>query len=259
VQNNFLNGPGTVLSNDAHGMFSYLWTPRTSISFGPTYVYEYSTGALASGAEATGTYVGGQVSLSHSLSPLSSVIFTYQAERSSFSNTSTVAGPPPGTAILQDFTAGYYRQLSETWRFNAALGIYTGSGDVSNGTGMDILAGVNKTYRRSEIGLDFDQGRSFNGFITNQATDRTDLLVRVHWTERFITSSSASYFTTTGGPTVSGTYETIQMRYVLTPHVSLIADGSYVQQTGNSVFVLGSKQYLGSVGIRWDAAPSPVY
>ena len=254
----FLNGPGTTLYNATGGTFSYLWSPRTIISFGPDFVYERSTGALAAGELETAKYTGGTFDVAHFLSAFSKIEFAYNVEYATLTDTVPKGEPTPGNGVLQDFHGTYYRNLSPTLKFEAGAGVATGTGTASAGTSLELDAGVTKTYQRAEFAVVFSQGRQFSGaigVITNQATDRVDGLMRIYLTPRLITTTTSSYFTTIGsGPTLSGYYATTQLGYQLAPHVSLVGTGSYISQSGDNVFEVNANRYLVSVGIHWDAA-----
>ncbi len=61
IQKNFLNGPGSVLVNSVAASFSYLWSPRTTIGFAPSFDYQYSKGGLSSDkTNLRGMYEGGR-------------------------------------------------------------------------------------------------------------------------------------------------------------------------------------------------------
>lgn len=260
--NNFLNGPGSTLFNDASGLFSYLWTPRTIVSFGPSYVYERSNGALVGGpgAEETATYTGGLFALTHLLNAASKFNVTYQVQYANFTNSTAIAGPLAGTDIIHNAEANYFRQFGGTWHFNAGVGVTDDTGAGSYGAGLAANVGLSKTLSRAEVAVGFEQGRFFSGFITNQLTDREDALLRVYWTARLTMSSTFSYFETTGGgPGLSGLYGVQEVDFRLTPRVSLVATGSYVNQYGDGVYILTGSRYLFSGGIRWDANPPAVH
>jgi hypothetical protein len=261
VQNNFLNGPGSVMVNSIAVPISYLWSARTKISFAPSFEYQYSQGAVvSSNASLKGLYEGGQFTLSHAISPTQTVGLSYLGQYASYTNSSPQAGPR-SNAFLEDFLLTYTQQLGASWHINLGLGV---SDNVSlNGTGtsggalLAANAGITKTFHRSDFTVNYDRGHQFNGFITNSASDRIDVAQRIYWTPRFSTSTSVAYFKTTASlsPSQSASYATERVSFALTRQLSVSASGSYSKQTGDGVFVVSGIRRFVTVGLTWSPQP----
>jgi hypothetical protein len=255
VQNNYLQGPGSVLNNGFDAALNYLWSPTTTLSFGPSFGYQRSTGSLSgSGQTVSGLYEGGKTVFTHYLSATSTIGASYFAQYVTFNNTTKAAGPQGGT-LLQDVLADYTRGLSTNWRMKVGFGLAANSGN-AGGNSLAVDAGIARLMRRGDFTVSYGQGHQFNGFVTGQVTSRIDAVQHFFWTQRFSTSSSVSYFTTTGAPPkTSGFFVAEQFSYRFAPHVSVFGQGAYVRQDGDNVFIISGRRYLGSVGVRWDAAP----
>ncbi len=255
VQNNFLQGPGSVMVNGFDAALNYLWSPRTIISFGPSFGYQRSTGSLSgSGQTVSALYEGGKATMTHYLSATSTIGVSYLAQHATFANT-TIAAGPQGSEILQDALANYGRALNANWRMNLGLGVAANSGN-AGGNSLAVEAGIGRLMRRGDFTLSYNQGHAFNGFVTGQVTSRLDGIQHFFWTQRFSTGTSVSYFTTTGAPPkTSGFFASEQFSFRLASHVSVFGQGAFIHQSGDNVYILSAQRYLGSIGLRWDAAP----
>jgi hypothetical protein len=254
VHNNFLQGPGSVLVNGFDAALNYLLTPRTTLSFGPSFGYQRSTGSLSgSGQTVSGLYEGGKTTITHYLSATSTIGASYFAQYVTFNNTTQAAGPQGGE-LLQDVLVTYARAFAKDWRLNLGAGLATNSGN-AGGNGLAAEAGIGRLFRRGDVTISYNQGHQFNGFVTGQVTERIDGVQHFYWTPRLSTSTSVSYFTTTGAPPkTSGFFVAEHFSYLLAPHVSVFGQGAYIRQSGDNIYILSAQRYLGSFGIRWDSA-----
>jgi hypothetical protein len=252
AQNSFLNGPGSVLYNTVGAAFSYLWSPRTTITITPTFGYQTATGAVSSAQTLTAFYEGGQVSVTHGLSATQQIGLSYMGEYASYSNTSTTAGPQQN-GLLQDFRGTYSQQIGESWRVNLGFG-FTGNSEGFAQTALAGSVGVTKSLHRMDFAFDYNRGHQFNGYITSASTDRVDLVHTIRWSRRFWNSTSAAYFRTAGGsgPAASGWYGTEQLNFGLTRSLSLTGGLSYTKQTGDGVFVQNGHSRIATVGVTWN-------
>jgi hypothetical protein len=262
VQNNFLNGPGSVMVNSIAAPISYLWSARTNISFAPSFAYQYSQDAVVStNASLKALYEGGQFTLSHAISPTQTVGLSYLGQYATYTNSAPRAGPR-SNAFLEDFLLTYTQQVGASWHINLGLGV---SDNVSlNGAGtyggalLAADAGITKTFHRSDFTVHYGRGHQFNGFITNSASDRIDVSQKIYWTGRFSTSTTVAYFKTTASlpPSQSASYATERVSFDLTRQLSVSASGSYTKQTGDDVFVVSGIRRFVTVGLAW--SPQPV-
>jgi len=259
VQNNFLQGPGSVMVNGFDAALNYLWTPRTIVSFGPSFGYQRSTGSLSgTGQAVSALYQGGKTAVTYNLSATSTIGATYLAQYANFTNTTKAAGPTGGE-LLQDALAHYARALNANWKLSLGLGVALNSGN-AGGNNLAVEAGIGRLVHRGDFTVSYNQGHAFNGFVTGQVTSRVDGIQHFFWTQRFSTGTSVSYFTTTGAPPkTSGFFASEQFSFLLARHVSVFGQGAFVRQSGDDVYILSARRYLGSIGLRWDAAPPAVH
>jgi hypothetical protein len=257
VQKNFLNGPGSVMVNSITAPISYLWSPRTTVSFAPSFDYQYSKGAVASDhASLRALYEGGRFTLSHLVSPTQTIGINYLGQYATFKNTLPHAGPQ-SSAFLEDFLLTYTKQVGATWHFGLGMGVSDniglGNGNTSGGALLAVNAGITKAFHRTDFTVAYNRGHQFNGFITSQASDRIDATQRIHWTRRFSTITSVAYYKTTTAlpPSESASYATERVSFDLTRQLSLSASGSYVKQVGDGVFVASGIRRFATVGITW--------
>jgi hypothetical protein len=251
AQNNFLNGPGRVIYDTVGTSFAYLWSPRTTVSFAPTFGYQNSTGALNSGQNLTAFYGGGQATVSHALSATQTVGITYVGQYGSYTNTSTTAGPQ-SNSLLQDLLISYGKQVGASWRLSLGLGLVDSTGG-NDQIGLAASAGITKSFRRMDFALNYYRGHQFNGYITSASSDRIDLVNTIRWNRRFTTSTSAAYFRTSGSltPGPSGVYATEQLNFGLTRALSFTGSIAYTKQTGDGVYVQNGHTRLATIGIAW--------
>jgi hypothetical protein len=236
-------------------LFSYRYSLLTTISFSPSFGYQRSTGALDSGQEVNAFLGGGRFGVTHALSSTRTLGFSYLGQYAVYDNTSQTSGPQ-ANQFLQDMLLTYGQQLSPTWHLSTSVGLTSNIGTGASGTGIALAGRLTKKFQKSEIGISYNRGHGFNGYITSQVSDRVDVVERTYWTRRFSTSGSFSYFRTTGTPTNTGLYTIGQLSYRVTRHMSLVGSVAHVSQTGNGVYFLNGHRNLFVTGIRWDARPS---
>jgi hypothetical protein len=251
AQQNFLAGPGSILYNTASASFSYLWSPKTTLSFAPSFGYQYSTGAVNPAANVSGFSEGGNLTVSHLLSSTQTLGFTYTGEYANYTNSSVNAGPQ-SNALMQDFLVTYSLQFNASMWIHLGLGLTDTTGN-DGGAGLGINVGVTKNFNRGALAVFYDRGHQFNGFITSSASDNVGLTHTVNWSPRLSTSTSASYIRTPGAfpSTQSAWYATEQLNFGLTRRLSLSGGFSYLHQLGDGVFVLNSSRRFATAGITW--------
>jgi hypothetical protein len=251
AQNTFINGPGTVIYDTASAAFTYLWSPVTTVSFTPTFGYQVATGAVNSGQNLRAYYQGGQLNVSHSLSATQTIGISYSGQYGWYTNTSTTAGPQ-ASGLEQDALIRYGQQFGPSWRLSLGLGVTSNSGGYAQAN-FAANASITKSFQRMDFALNYGRGHQFNGYITSGSADRVDLVNTIHWSRRFMTSTSGAYFKTANGPSsgTSGTYATEQLSFALTRAFRLTGGIAYTKQTGDGVYVQGGKSRLATVGISW--------
>jgi hypothetical protein len=260
----FLSGPGTALNNSIGASFSYAWSPVTTVSFAPTFGYQYSTGTQVTGETQTTERVssiseGGTLTVSHSLSATQTVGFNYSGQHASYTNTSTSVGPQ-SNALLQDFLVTYSQQLKATWWIHAGVGVTNTTGN-SGGTGLGLNLGITKNLRRSNLAVYYNRGHQFNGFVTSGSSDNVGVAHTINWTTRFSTATSATYTRTpfANTTTQSAWYATEQVNFGLTRSLGLSSSFGYLSQVGDGVYVLSSNRRFATIGITWSGQPHARY
>jgi hypothetical protein len=253
--NNYTSGPGSALTNNVGVSASYQWSPRTTLSFGPNFGYEYATGSESGTSQAVSALsTGGNVILTHQLTEQVTLGATYVVLGTLFSNSSKIAGPQEPSVIQQDFNFTYSQQFTPTLWVNAALGVL--SSPNYGGTGLSVHAGLTKAFLRNRLAVNYDRGLQFNGLITGYASDRIDAVHSINWTPRFSTSTSAAYFRYLTGQanTQSGFYATEQVNYRLANPLSVFGGFSYTKQVGDSVYLLSGQLHFFTFGLIWSPA-----
>jgi len=251
AQNTFINGPGTVIYDTVGATFTYLWSPVTTVSFTPTFSYQAATGAVNSGQNLSAYYQGGRLNVSHSLSATQTIGISYSGQYGWYTNTSTTAGPQ-SSGLEQDALIRYGQQFGPSWQLSLGLGVTSNSGGYAQAN-FAANAAITKSFQRMDFALNYGRGHQFNGYVTSGSTDRVDLINTIHWSRRFMTSTSGAYFRTANGPGpgTSGTYATEQLSFALTRAFRLTGGIAYTKQTGDGVYVQGGKNRLATVGISW--------
>jgi len=250
-QQNFLYGPGSVLYNLVSTSFTYLWSPRTTLSFAPSFGYQYSSGALNPGTHVSGFSEGGNLSFSHLLSTTQTVGFTYTGEYANYTNSSLSAGPQ-SHALIQDFLVTYSQQFNASLWIHLGLGITSTTG-VAGQEGFAMNAGITKNFQRGALAIFYNRGHQFNGFVTSSASDNVGLTHTINWSPRLFTTTSAAYIRTPAAfpTTQSAWYATEQLNFRLTRRLSLSGSFSHLDQVGDRVYVLSSNRNFAAVGITW--------
>ena len=261
VQRNFLDGPGSVLYNQVSAGFAYLWSPRTSLSISPFFGYQHSATSMSPGQSAqdiSAFYEGGNIAVSHQLSPTRTLGFTYSLQAAIFAN-SFVGSGPQSTQLLQDILITYSQQLNATWHINAGAGLVTNTGTGASGTGLALQAGITKSFRQAELAAYYNRGHQFNGYISDEVSDRVDGTVTIYLTRRFSEVTSGAYFRTAAGSPLSqsGLYATEQLNYQLTPHLSVFGSASHIKQIGDGIFVVNANRNYFTTGILWEPERTP--
>ena len=254
AQNNFLNGPGSVIYDNVGVTFSYLWSPVTTVSFTPSFGYENSTGAVNSGQNLSALYGGGQVSVSHSITAAQTVGMSYSGQYASYTNTSLTAGPH-ANGLLQDILISYGKQIGASWRLSLGLGL-TSNTNGADQTGLAASAQITKSFRSMDLAANYYRGHQFNGYITSANTDRVNLVHTIRWSRRFNTSTSGAYFRTADSaiPGLSGVYATEQFTLGLTRTLSFTSNIAYTTQTGDGTYVQSGHTRIATVGMTWAPA-----
>jgi len=250
---NILTGPGTVLFNIVDALFSYRWSERTTVTFGPSLGYYYETGTGPTGGNINSVSGGGTVTVSHLLSPTQTVAFSYYGKYAGFANTSQIAGPQ-SNSYLQDALLTYSLQYKESWLISLGLGLVSTIGGDS-GTGLGVNGAISKSFHHSTLAAIFSRGHQFNGFVTGSLSNNVGVTHSIDWTPRLSTATGGFYTKSPGAypSAVSSWYAIEQINFGLTPQVRLNGSFGYTEQVGDGVYVLTSNRRFAAIGITWSA------
>jgi hypothetical protein len=252
VSQNYLTGPGTVLFNIAVAAFSYGWSPLTTVTFSTSLGYQYGAGTGPTGGNINSLSQGGEVLVSHLLSPTQSIGFSYSGRYADFANTSKIAGPQ-SNSFLQDALVTYSLQYN-SWSIHLGVGLTNNIGGDS-GTGLGVSGGISKNFHRSNLAAVFSRGHQFNGFVTSSFSNNAGVSHSIYWTPRLSTSTAGYYSRTPGAyPSAQSSWYAIeQLNFGLTRQVSLNGSFGYTDQVGDGVYVLTSNRRFAAIGITWSA------
>jgi len=256
VRQNFTDAPGSILNNQVYASFSYLWSPRTTLTFTPAFGYQHSSSSLEGPQhDVSALYEGGSVAMSHQLSETRTLGVSYSLQGATISGSGSaesLSGAGLSNQVLQDALVTYGQQLRRTWYINLGAGIASNTGSGSIGTSLALQAGITKWFRKVELAASYNQGHQFNGFISNSVSDRVDAVARVQLTRRWSEATSGAYFRQGGG--ISGLYATEQLRYQLTRHLSTFASFTHLKQSGDGTRLLDATRNVVTAGVTWAPA-----
>lgn len=244
VQNPFLQGPGSWLTNTASVSVAYQLSERTSLIATPTYVY---TNTFNSNPASFGSkqYLG-SVSLNHNLSETKTIGFSYSENVVKFDSASSPSLP------YASFGPTFVDQFSPTWFMNASVAAtfstYGGPQTVWSASGY---INVQKSFQTSVITLDYSRGLSLNQYTSHYLTQRADLSYSIRLTRRVSAGAGAGYQSVSGPPRFSGAYASAKAGYQLLPSVGISANYLYGNQTGDNIQIYSEKQNSVFLSLSW--------
>jgi hypothetical protein len=247
LQNNFLDSPSRLVSNEVHAGLYYQASARTRLSLLPsfTYIYNSPRGNFSSSA---GRYYGFSASLDHTIGPRTSVGVYYSSQFAQF--------------VQQDFqdtlfqTVGVRlaRQLSQGWRIHGSVG-GSAATDFSGRPLRTTLTGdvgIMRVFRRSTLGLAYTRGFEFPGFLTRGYHDRADAEFSTQLTRRLFPSFSGGYFREDASPfQTRGVYGSARLRYRLFGGLSWLVSYVYRDQRGDGAQVSDGVRQSVVTGLQW--------
>jgi hypothetical protein len=247
IQNNFLDGPGSLLNETAAVAFHYRWSPRTSISFEPSFSYLRTTG-FQSPTLSSHVY-SGAASLSYQLTPRSTLGVFFHTDQVELSGIE-------GRTQIYSSGLSYSRQIGEFWRVSGSFGALRNpaSGTISPWT-FDASGSLTRGFRRGSLGVVYNRDLA-QGYVTNNYADRVDGFVSWGVTRVLQWRSSVGYQreSSVNNP-ITAKYTVNGFQLHLAPRVTLFADYTYRVQDGNVAQILSGHRNFLSGGIRWTAAP----
>jgi len=243
VQNTFLDGPGTRLTNNATVTIDYRLSPTLDLALTPGFNYaNQSAGSkiIVGSKEYTGA-----AHLTRQFSPTMSAGVVYIANVVKFDNVA-------GYGIYHTVGGSFTKQLSPTWFFNSTLGVSRST--INGGASYWTLYGnavLQKKFRTSSVGLTYSRGLSLEQYATRFYTDRVDLAYSTQLTRRLFASFGGGYERAGGLQRISGEYGSSQVGFNLLRSLSLVGTYTYRTQVGDLNQIYTETRHSGYITLRW--------
>jgi len=252
--NNFLDGPGRWLSNNAYMSVAYALSRRASIAVTPNYTFSEA----GAGVNLTrGSSYGGSVSWNYRTSERQTVgvQYTGQLLHEAGPGTSTTTTSAPTDTIFHTIAGTAGRQLSATLFARGSLGVTTSVPD-QNARRWFVYGtfGFVKQLGRSSLGLNYSRGDTLSsGLIANQYADRVDLTYQREISTRLNWSVGGGYLRQIQSGGFSGWYTTSDVQFLLAPRAGLFATFDYYRknQSANTNNLFSGNRNIYSFGLRW--------
>ena len=244
VQNPFLQGPGSWLTNTASASVAYALTERATLTVTPSYVYVHSYDSNAAGFLGSKQY-GGSASLNYELDERKTVGLFYSENVVTFDNVAS-------TVPYISFGASLTDQVSPTWFINGSIGAAPSTYGTSRTIwSMSGYVDVQKRFERSTATLTYSRGLSLNQYSSQSLTDRADLNYSIQLTRKLSAGAGIGYQRVAGPPLFSGEYGSAIVGYQLLPSVGISLDYLYANQVGDNVQIYSEKQNSAFVSLSW--------
>jgi hypothetical protein len=247
VTNGFLDGPERWLSNNAYFSVAYAFSPRSSVSVTPTFMFAES--GTAKTFQRAAAY-GGSVSWSYRTSHKQSVGIMYSSEL--MHQTTTLVTE----TVFHTIAATASRQISATWFLQGAAGVTTSaiaSYQKRNWSAYGSF-GLLKQIKKSSIGISYYRTDTLaNGLISNIYADRIDGTFQSQLTRRLSWSAGAGYLRQVQSGGFQSWYSSATAQYLLAPKQGVFAtlDYAHKYQSGNLNNLFTGDRDILSFGIRW--------
>ena len=245
LQKDFIESPASWLSNSLNASFAYAISARTRLTIRPNYIYATTSGQATSTTVPSVQEYGVNVSISHDLTPSSSLSVLYTEQTDIF----------PGVSYkttYQSGLGGYSHSWKGGWNFSGSMGFITANLQSRRIWSESGSLSVSKSFRRSRVAVAYYRGHSFSGYVSQDFSDRADANYQQYIGRRWTLGGGAGYFRNiVTGNRVWAKYGEANLGFGLTSTVSLF--GSYVHkwQRGDSLTVFsGDTNYL-RCGIQW--------
>jgi hypothetical protein len=260
VRNGFLDGPGTWLTNTASITLEYALSPRTTLTFTPSYNYSHlintktAFGApQAPGAPLVGSSeYSGSASLGYRLSPFKTVGLFYNANVVKFENS-------PQYVPYSTIGASYSQQLSPTWFITGSAGASTAAftSGGSNSWTYSLSGDLEKRFHRSSFSLAYTRGLSLTHYASRNFTDRVDVRYETQLGPRIDTGMAFGYQRVNGPPVLSGKYYNGWLNYSFLQSLSLRLTYVHQNQAGDAFQVFTETRDSAYVTLQWDPLHHP--
>jgi hypothetical protein len=244
VQNTFLEGPGSWLTNTVSVSVAYDFSERTTLTVTPSfnYVHSYNPDSLIFlGSK----QYGASVSVNHKLSTTKSVGLFYSENLVKFDNNRS-------TIPYTSFGGSLSDEITPTWFVNAAIAAAPSSyGSAKTIWSMSGQIDVEKRFQTSSVSLAYTRGLSLNQYSSQHFTDRADLSYSIQLTRRVNAGAGIGHQGVSGPPAFSGTYGSATLGYQLLPSVSLTGSYIYANQAGDNIQIYTQTRKSGFITVSW--------
>jgi hypothetical protein len=251
IQKNFLDGPGSLLSESATLSFSYRWSPRTTLYFAPNFNYTRTTGSQL-GTLISRNY-GGLVAIGFQLSPRQTI-------GAFFNSQYVVISGFRGNTRIYSMGLSYSRQMGPAWVVSGSAAGTRAPGSLNTFpwtfTGT---ASLTRRFQRGSAGVAYSRDLAM-GYVTNHFADRIDAVTNWQLMRDLQWSVSGGYQreSSVSNP-ISAYYTVSQFDFRLAPRVNAFVNYGYRLQNGDAVRVLMGHRNFVSAGIRWECSPAGAY
>ena len=252
--NNFLDGGGRWLSNNAYMSVSYALSRRASITMTPSFTFsEAGTGATLT----RGASYGGSFTWNYRTSERQTVGLQYTGEllhEAGFGTSSSTSGAPTDT-LFHTVAGSVGHQLSATFFVRGSLGATTSTqSPFPRQWFVYGTFGLVKQIVRSSLGINYSRGNTLsNGLIANQYADRVDVTLQNPIGTRLNWSLGGGYLRQVNSGGFSGWYGTSDVQFLLAPRAGLFLTFDYYRknQATNSNNLFSGNRNLYTFGLRW--------
>ncbi len=248
IQNRFIDGPGSWLSNGINADFGYLASPRTHLTLSEGFIYNESNGVSVSPGGISSRNYNSNVSLTHDITQRMNVGAFYSFQLSQFSKSFS-------STVFQTFGGSYSQMLGNSWGFRGTIGASTAGYLSARQWTLSGSVGITKAFHRSTAALAYSRGETLTGYISNHYGDRIDLSYSAYLSRRLRASAGAGYQRDITQPSnLWAKYVSSQVSYQFLSRVSLFASYIYKWQRGDASQVFVGNRAVFQTGLRWDSA-----
>jgi hypothetical protein len=250
-QNSFLDAPGHAMIEQATAVLTYRLSPLTTINIEPSYNY-FHTNTTSSLLNSSQEY-SGEISLSHTTSPRTTVGIAYKASEVAFAVGSE-------STLYQTVTGTYVHLFTPSFSFNGSGGFsaFTVPGS-SRSWAFAGSATVVKSFRKSHLSLGYNRGLYLADYTTRVFTDRIDAQANLQVNQRFSVTVGSGFQRESRTDGFQGRYADGELNLRLAPTLSLYGRYTFSYQSGDQQFLTTGTRHLYVAGLRWDAGIRPKF
>jgi hypothetical protein len=241
ASNRFLLSPGNFVTNTTGMSLAYAAGERTTITLTPiaNYAYTNQPGSL------TGLQYGGAVGISHQVSESRTVMASYTAQKSEYS---------------QQLTNTWYNTMSIG--FSQAFGptaflTLSGQANSTMGGGSTHWTGgaavsFTKSFGRTAFAASYARSNQFLSTLQNGFGDQVQASLSRQFTQKFQATIAGGLYNALWTPQgAKSHFGSAILSYQLLASLYATASYSLRSQSGDSTVLLIGRQNLASVGLQW--------